>query len=182
MKAEKIETKIPGCYIIKLTSFKDERGAFIKLFHNEVFEKLGLASDFKEEYYSSSKKGVLRGLHFQLPPYDHVKCIFCLKGAIIDAVVDLRIDSPTYREHLLFELKDSDPQLIYIPKGLAHGFYVLEDDTLFLNKTTTVFHGESDTGIKWDSCGIKWPDKRPILSEKDQNLITLNDFQSPFHI
>lgn len=180
MKAEKVETKIPGCYVIKLASFKDERGGLTKLFHNETFEKLGLASDFREEYYSSSKKGVLRGLHFQLPPHEHVKCIFCLKGAIVDVVVDLRKDSPTYQEHLIFELNEKDPLLIYIPSGLAHGFYATEDDSLFLNKTTTVYNGESDTGIKWDSCGIDWPDPNPILSDKDKNLITLQEFQSPF--
>lgn len=180
MKVEKIETTIPGCFILKLTAFNDTRGSFTKLYHNEVFEDMGLASDFKEEYYSISQKYVLRGLHFQLPPYDHEKCITCLKGSILDVVVDLRKGSPTYKKHLMFEIRADDPVLVYIPRGLAHGFYALEDNTIFLNKTTSVFHNDADTGIRWDSCNIQWPDQRPVLSEKDQSLTLLSDFESPF--
>ncbi len=180
MKIEKYNTEIPGCYILKLKTFGDDRGGLTKLFHDETFHSLELETNFKEEYFSTSKKGVLRGLHFQTPPHDHVKCITCLKGAIWDVVVDLRKDSPYYKKHLAFELSEDDPTLIYIPKGLAHGFYTLEDDTIFLNKTTTVYAADNDTGIRWDSCNIKWPDMNPILSEKDKSLITLQEFNSPF--
>lgn len=176
----KIETKIPGCFIIEPKHFSDHRGDFVKVFHNELFEQMGLDSEFKEEYYSISKKGVLRGLHFQVPPHEHVKCISCLQGEIFDVVVDLRKDSPTYGEHATFHLMSSEPKVIYIPAGLAHGFVALSMNALFLNKTTTVFHGASDTGIKWDSCGIEWPDMIFSLSEKDENLPTFDEFKSPF--
>lgn len=180
MIIEKIETEIPGCFELKLKTFEDNRGGFTKLFHSDVFTSLGLDSDFKEEYFSTSKKGVLRGLHFQTPPHEHVKCIICIKGAIWDVVVDLRKDSPTYGKHTSFELNGKEPTLVYIPVGLAHGFYTLEDNTIFLNKTTSVFNTESDAGIKWDSCGISWPNPDPILSDKDINMISLDNFDSPF--
>jgi dTDP-4-dehydrorhamnose 3,5-epimerase len=177
---KKIETKIPGCYIIEPKHFSDHRGDFVKVFQNEMFEEMGLKSCFKEEYYSISKKGVLRGLHFQVPPYDHVKCIGCLQGEIFDAVVDLRKNSSTYGQHVTFHLMGTEPKIIYIPEGLAHGFVALSMNALFLNKTTTVFHGDSDKGIRWDSCGIEWPEMIFSLSEKDEHLPTFDEFESPF--
>ncbi len=177
---EKVETGIPGCYIIKPRIFSDERGTFIKVFHSELFEKLGLRSDFREEYYSVSSKGVIRGLHFQTPPSQHVKCISCLNGSIFDAIVDLRKNSPSFGRNFTIELKSSEPAILYIAEGIAHGFMALEDNTVFLNKTTTVFDPENDTGIHYNSCGIDWPGIPGIVSEKDQNMIPLNDYDSPF--
>ena len=177
---EKFETKIPGLYIVKPRLFSDNRGLFIKLFHNKLFDDLGLRSDFKEEYYSTSAKGVLRGLHFQTPPAQHVKCISCLKGEIFDAVVDLRKDSPTFGEHFTILMKGEEPSILYIPEGMAHGFMSLTDDTIFLNKTTTVYDAECDTGVLWSSCGIEWPDLPKILSEKDQNMIAFEKYVTPF--
>ena len=177
---KRIETKIPGLYVIKPRIIKDNRGLFVKLFHNELFEELGLKSDFKEEYYSTSSKGVVRGLHFQEPPEEHVKCITCLHGEIFDAVVDLRKSSPTYGEHFTIELKASEPAILYIPEGMAHGFMSLTNNSVFLNKTTTVFNAQCDTGVHWDSCGIEWPDIPMILSEKDKNMISFNNYESPF--
>ena len=180
MKIKKHQTDIPGCFVLEINSFKDNRGEFTKLFHSDAFRELGLEDNFKEEYFSISSKGVLRGLHFQEPPHDHIKCISCISGSIFDVVVDLRTDSPTYKNHLTFELDSRNPQIVYIPSGLAHGFYVYEDNTIFLNKTNTVFNSECDTGIKWDSCGISWPNPTPILSEKDKNLVDLKNYKSPF--
>lgn len=177
---EKIETKIPGLFIIKPRIFKDQRGNFVKLFHNKMFEELGLRSDFKEEYYSSSSKGVLRGLHFQTPPEEHVKCITCLNGEIFDAVVDLRKSSPTFGENFSIILKDTVPTILYIPEGMAHGFMSLTDNSIFLNKTTTVFNADCDTGIHWDSCKIEWPDISVVLSEKDKNMVPFAEYKSPF--
>ncbi|WP_159522032.1 dTDP-4-dehydrorhamnose 3,5-epimerase [Sunxiuqinia indica] len=177
---EKIETEIPGLFIVKPRIFSDDRGLFIKLFHDKLFEKLGLRSDFKEEYYSTSKKGVVRGLHFQLPPEQHVKCISCIQGELFDAVVDLRKDSPTYGKHFTITLNSKEPTVLYIPEGMAHGFMSLTDDTIFLNKTTSVYHADCDTGIHWDSCGIKWPEIPVIVSEKDRNMLPFEQFESPF--
>ena len=141
---------------------------------------MGLRSDFKEEYYSTSSKGVIRGLHFQLPPEQHVKCISCLQGEIFDVVVDLRKDSPTFGKHFTIKLNSEDPTVLYIPEGMAHGFMSLTDNSIFLNKTTTGFNADCDTGIHWDSCGIQWPDIKPVLSEKDIEMQTFADFNSPF--
>jgi dTDP-4-dehydrorhamnose 3,5-epimerase len=175
-----IETPLNGCFEIRPRIFRDDRGSLVKTFHHDTFESNGLRTDFKEEYYSVSTKGVLRGLHFQLPPHDHVKCVACLEGAIFDVVVDLRKESASYLKSHSLELNSELGNMLYIPSGFAHGFYVLSERALFLNRTTTVFHSESDAGVRWDSCGIKWPDNHPILSEKDMKMIQLRDFKSPF--
>ena len=177
---EKIETQIPGLFVLKPRIFTDNRGLFVKLFHNSLFEELNLQSNFKEEYFSTSSKGVIRGLHFQTPPEQHVKCITCLHGEIFDAVVDLRKKSPTFGKHFTIRLKDSEPTVLYIPEGMAHGFMSLTDNSVFLNKTTTVFNADCDAGIHWDSCGIEWPDIPVILSEKDRKMIPFNKYESPF--
>lgn len=177
---EKIETEIPGLYVIKPRIFSDDRGLFVKLFHNELFLKLGLRADFKEEYYSTSVKGVIRGLHFQTPPEQHVKCICCLAGELFDAVVDLRKASPTFGKNFTIVLKDNEPSILYIPEGLAHGFMSLTDNTIFLNKTTTVYNADCDTGILWNSCNIDWPKIPVMLSEKDENMVPFNKYKSPF--
>lgn len=177
---KKIKTSIPGCFELQPLIFKDDRGRLVKTFHKESFHSQGLETNFTEEYYSVSKKQVLRGLHFQLPPHDHIKCITCLSGKIFDVVVDLRKNSPTFKQYFSIELDAEKGNMLYIPKGLAHGFYVLSNEAIFLNRTTTMYNAESDAGIKWNSCGIEWPNMNPILSEKDINMIDLNEFKSPF--
>lgn len=175
-----IKTPLKGCVEMHPRIFQDDRGKLVKTFHHDTFEELNLETDFKEEYYSVSNKGVLRGLHFQLPPNDHVKCVTCISGKIFDVVVDLRKESPSYKEHFSLVLDSDLGNMLYIPKGFAHGFYVLSEEAIFLNRTTTIFAPESDTGIKWDSCGISWPNNNPILSEKDIQLIEMDKFESPF--
>jgi len=177
---EIIKTKIEGCFELKPKIFKDDRGRLVKTFHHDTFKESGLETDFKEEYYSVSKKGVLRGLHFQLPPHDHVKCITCLSGKIFDVVVDLRKNSATYKQFFSIELDSEKGNMLYIPAGLAHGFYTISEEAIFLNRTTTVYNPNSDTGIKWNSCGISWPNLNPILSEKDEQMMELDSFNSPF--
>jgi dTDP-4-dehydrorhamnose 3,5-epimerase len=177
---ERIETSLEGCFILKPKTFNDQRGSLTKIFHQPTFEELGLAGNFKEEYYSISSKGVIRGLHFQIPPSSHAKCIICLAGSIFDVVVDLRKSSHTYGQHFSVILKAEEPTLLYVPEGFAHGFMALEDNSLFLNKSTTVYDPTCDRGIKWDSCGISWPDLAPILSQKDEEMPTLASFISPF--
>ena len=176
----KIESTIFGCFEIQPRVFEDERGRLVKTFHEDTFIGLGLDTDFKEEYYSVSKKGVLRGLHFQLPPNDHVKCVTCISGRIFDVVVDLRKESPTYKKHFSIELDSEKGNMLYIPKGLAHGFYVMSEKAIFLNRTTIVYKPESDTGIRWNSCGVKWPNPDPVLSDKDNQMIEFDNFNSPF--
>lgn len=180
MILEKEETGLEGCYLLKPKAFSDHRGSLTKLFHKPTFEELGLLTSFPEEYFSKSRKNVLRGLHFQIPPDHHCKVVTCLSGKIFDVVVDLRRSSPTYKRTFGITLDGKNPNLLYIPSGFAHGFIALEDDSIFLNKTTTVYNQASDAGIKWDSCGIDWPIKDPIVSIKDQNLPNLSSFDSPF--
>jgi dTDP-4-dehydrorhamnose 3,5-epimerase len=175
-----IKTTIEGCFELQPRVFKDDRGRLVKTFHEEMFASNGLETDFKEEYYSISEKNVLRGLHFQLPPHDHVKCVTCISGKLFDVVVDLRKNSRTYKRSFSIELDADKGNMLYIPKGLAHGFYVMSEGAIFLNRTTTVYEPSCDAGIKWDSCGIEWPDNNPILSDKDQEMIELNQFKSPF--
>jgi dTDP-4-dehydrorhamnose 3,5-epimerase len=177
---KKNKTTISGCFELEPSIFGDTRGKLIKTFHKDTFLDLGLATNFTEEYYSVSSKNVLRGLHFQNPPHDHVKCVTCLSGKIFDVVVDLRKNSKTYKQYFSIELDAEKGNMLYIPEGLAHGFYVLSDTAIFLNRTTTVYNAESETGVRWDSCGIEWPVIKPILSDKDRQLITLNNFKSPF--
>jgi len=177
---KKIKTILSGCFELEPFIFEDKRGKLVKTFHSDTFASLGLETNFREEYYSVSEKNTLRGLHFQLPPDDHVKCVTCLFGKIFDVVVDLRKDSATYMKSFSIILDADRGNMLYIPKGFAHGFQVLSDTAIFLNRTTTVYSAKYECGIRWDSCGIKWPGSDPVLSIKDKQLITLNDFKSPF--
>jgi len=180
MKINLKPSKIPSCFEIILEVFKDERGSFVKIFHQDVFQEYGLEIYYAEEYYSFSHKGVLRGLHFQLPPMDHVKLVYCVSGKVLDAVVDLRVGSPTYGEFETFELSAEKANMIYIPKGLAHGFYVLSESAIMMYKVTIVYSPEHDRGIRWNSVGIPWPDEKPIISKRDSEFPDFKDFKSPF--
>ena len=173
-------TKIEGCFEIEIIVREDRRGRLVKNFHKTSFEKLGLSTDFPEHYYSVSKKNVLRGLHFQVPSQHHIKLVSCIEGRILDVVVDLRIGSPTFGEHLIIELNSEKANMLYVPEGCAHGFFTLSDKSIFLNRTSTMYSSSHDRGIHWDSCGISWPINYPIISEKDKNLPELKNFESPF--
>lgn len=180
MQIEVKPTKIPGCFEITTKIFRDERGLFVKTFHEDVFREYGLETHFAEEYYSFSHKRVLRGLHFQLPPMDHVKLVYCVAGKVLDVVVDLRINSPTYSDFLIFEISSERANMVYVPKGLAHGFYVLSEKAIMMYKVTTVYSPEHDTGILWNSVGIPWPVENPVVSKRDSELVAFKDFKSPF--
>ncbi len=164
------KTKIPGCYEILLNVHRDRRGLFVKMFNHSFFRKNKLETNFKEEYYSISKKGVLRGLHFQKYPHAHVKLVHCMRGKIFDAVVDLRRDSKTYGKYAVFELSSEKANMLYIPKGLAHGFYTLSKEAVVLYKVSSEYSPKHDTGILWNSVGIPWPCKRPVLSDRDKKF------------
>lgn len=173
---EIIKTKLEGVYIIKNKIFSDNRGKFIKIYHEEEFKKLGLCTDFKESYFSISNKNVIRGMHFQLPPMDHEKLVYVTKGKVKDIIVDLRTNSKTRGEYIEVELSEENGYSVYIPKGLAHGFRAIEDNTITVYNVATVYNQECDYGIKYDSFGYDWSIENPILSNRDKNFETLEEF------
>lgn len=174
------ETKLPGFYEINPSVYKDNRGNFVKIFRESVFKKHAFDTNFVEEYYTTSFQGVLRGLHFQLPPYDHAKLICCLSGKIFDVVVDLRVGSPTYGKYETVVFSSNDNKLLYIPRGLAHGFYTMSKETILLYKVTAEYSPVHDSGILWNSLSIPWPVDKPILSERDSRFGSFSNFKSPF--
>lgn len=175
-----LPTDIEGVFVIENNLFEDERGSFVKPFNKDVFEKHGLSTDFKENYYSISNKDVVRGMHIQTPPYDHSKLVYVTKGSILDVVVDLRKNSPTYGKYVVTELSEKNHTSIYMPSGCAHGFLSLEDDTCTVYLQTAVYSKEEDTGISFDSFGLDWGVKNPIVSKRDREFQSLRDFVSPF--
>ena len=175
-----IETKLSGVYIIETNIFSDERGIFIKIFNADYFKKMGLECDFKESFYSTSRKFVIRGMHFQIPPQDYTKLIYVTKGKIIDVVLDIRKGSATYGKYISEELSDKNGRCAYIPKGFAHGFLALVDNSTTVYMQTTVYAPTYDKGIRFDSFGMNWMVKKPIISERDKSFPKLEDFESPF--
>ena len=133
----------------------------------------------KEQYYTISKKGVLRGMHFQTPPREHNKLVYCTSGIILDVVLDLRIGSPSYLKHFSLNLSEEMGNILYLPAGLAHGFYSLTEATVSYN-VSTVYAAEFDSGILWNSIGMTWPNMFPEISERDSKFSALENFQSPF--
>ena len=180
MNLRLVETKIPGCYELKARQLSDERGSFVKTYHREWFESLGLRTDWAEQYFSFSKPGVVRGLHFQLPPHDHAKLVYCIAGRVLDIALDLRQGSPSYGEHIRIELAADQANMLYLPPGLAHGFSTYDQPATLLYNVTSVYHPESDTGIRWDTANIDWPHQHPQLSDRDQTFSSLADFKTPF--
>lgn len=174
------ESKIAGCFEIQPKVFEDERGRFVKIFHEQAFAAQGLETNFAEEYYTVSNKNVIRGLHFQVPPMDHAKIVYCVAGEVLDVVVDLRKGSPTYGHYAQFELSVNKANGVYIPKGMAHGFCALSEQAIMVYKVSTIYSPAHDTGLLWNSAGISWPTSKVIVSARDQNFSTLKQFISPF--
>jgi len=177
---ELVQTGIEGCVEIKPRIFEDQRGRFVKIFHRDFFQESGLETEYEEEYYSVSPARVIRGLHFQVPPKAHVKLVSCVQGTILDVVYDLRRESPSYGQVYSRELSSERGNMLYVPEGLAHGFYVLSDSATFVSMNSKKFAPECDRGIRWDSIPFDWPDKNPIVSEKDRSMVSLEKFQNPF--
>lgn len=173
-------TALAGCWRLQLPQFADARGNFTKLLHAPTLEGAGLESHFVESYYSISQRGVIRGLHFQSPPHEHAKLVMCLSGRARDVVLDLRRGSPTYGQSAVFELEGGDGQAIYIPRGMAHGFAALAEQTGMLYYVSSVHAPANDCGLRWDAAGIDWGVEQPILSERDRGFGTLAEFDSPF--
>ena len=175
-----LPTKILGCYEVFAPVHKDSRGTFTKTFNTTTFKEAGLCTSFKEQYYSRSKRHVIRGLHFQLPPDDHTKLVYCTAGEVLDVVLDLRIGSPTYCKLFPTTLNAETGNMMYIPPGVAHGFCTPHQPATLVYNQTTVYNQKNDTGIHWNSAGISWPIKNPQLSERDLSFLSLDDFISPF--
>lgn len=176
---EILKELLPGCFLIKPTRFEDQRGIFVKTYHEGLFKTLGVNLDIKEEFYSVSRKNVVRGMHFQLPPHAHEKLIYCTFGKVIDVVLDLR-KGPGFGKFASVKLSGSCAQSVFIPKGIAHGFMSLSDQTLMLYKTSTFHASMFDAGIRWDSFGFDWKMKEPIVSARDAKHSSFSDFFSPF--
>lgn len=174
------ELELPGVYEITPFAASDRRGSFVKLFEKDVFAGNGLATSFAEEYYSVSKKGVLRGMHFQEPPAQCAKLVYCVRGAVLDAALDIRKRSLSYGRHALATLSEENRKVLYLPAGLAHGFYALTDDAVLVYKVTAGYAAAHDKGLLWNSCGIKWPSDSVIISERDAAFPTLAEYSSPF--
>jgi len=177
---EIIETEFKNCFVINLKEHNDIRGSFTKVFEEDTFKKNGLETQLSEIYYTSSNKNVIRGMHFQSPPKDHAKLVHCIYGEVLDVIVDLRKESETYRRSLSFHLKGSNKQALYIPKGMAHGFLSLSDNSTLIYSVTSTHDVEHDTGILWSSIDFNWPIQKPIVSQRDQNFKSISEFDSPF--
>lgn len=177
---EFIGTEIIGCFQLWPRLLDDSRGRFVKIFHKGHFLNHGLSIDFSEEYYSRSFRGVVRGMHFQSPPHEHIKMVYCVDGDVFDVVVDLRVGSPTYGRSATFNLSAKNGGCLYIPKGLAHGFCVTSEEATLVYKVGTTFSPDHDSGIRWDSIGVDWPVDDPIISDRDSRLEVLDRFKSPF--
>jgi len=175
-------TEIEGVYIIDNFNAADERGLFVKTFNKNSFKNSNLNFEIRESYYSISNKNVIRGMHFQLPPYDHEKLVYVPKGSILDVIVDLRKKSKTYKQHISINLSEENKKSIFIPKGLAHGFKCLEDGTITVYNVSSEYNFDSDKGVKFDSFGFDWELEKPLLSERDCSFNTLKEFNeiNPF--
>lgn len=175
-----IPTALPGCIEVRPFFAQDARGCFVKTFHADRFVEMGLPVDWREEFYSSSRKGVIRGMHFQAPPHDHEKLVYCMQGRVLDVVLDLRGASSTFGRHVAVELDGARGHGLLVPKGMAHGFLALTDDVLMAYKVSTVHTPANDCGVLWNSFGMDWGIERPIVSVRDQAHPAFGDFVSPF--
>ena len=183
---EVIKTEIDGVVIIEPRIFKDARGYFFESYSQREFEEKIGKIDFCQDNESMSLYGVMRGLHFQRPPFTQSKLVRCVKGRVLDVAVDIRKGSPTYGKHVAVELTEDNHRQFFVPRGFAHGFAVLSDVAVFQYKCDNFYNPEADGGISIldDSLGIDWriPTDKAIQSEKDTKHELLKDFDSPFSI
>ena len=179
---EVIETEIKGLLIIKPRVFADARGYFFESYNEGVFKKHGIDLHFMQDNQSLSSTGVLRGLHFQAPPFEQGKLVRVITGAVLDVAVDIRKNSPTYGKHVALELNEENKTMFFIPPGFAHGFLTLRDNTIFSYKCTNLYNKESEGTVLWndEELGINWNYEHPVLSEKDVAGTPFKNFVSPF--
>lgn len=170
---------LPGCFLIQPTKLEDRRGYFVKTYHEELFTQRGINMKIREEFYSVSRKDVLRGMHFQLPPHACEKLVSCPQGAVRDVLLDLR-SGDGYGKVASTELSGENGNIVFIPKGVAHGFISLRDQSLMMYKTSEVHCPTCDCGIHWDSFGFDWGINQPCLSDRDQKHDFFNNFKTRF--
>ncbi len=179
-----VPSHIDGLLVITPRVFRDERGYFLVSFSEEPYREAGILSPFVQDNQSLSQKGVLRGLHFQKPPFAQGKLVRVIKGSVLDVAVDIRRGSPTYGQYQAEVLSEENQAQFWIPPGFAHGFLTLEDHTIFSYKCTEYYNRESEDGIRWNDpdVHINWGVQNPTLSDKDQAASFLKDLESPFSI
>jgi len=179
---EIIKTPLEGLLVIKPRVFRDERGYFFESWSKQSFAEVGLNLDFAQDNQSLSDKGVLRGLHFQNPPYAQGKLVRVIKGAVLDVSVDIRKDSPTYGQYFSVELSEENKTIVWIPPGFAHGFVTLEDNTIFTYKCTGLYSKDSEGALLWNDkdLNINWEINDPLVSEKDLVAGNFKNFVSKF--
>jgi dTDP-4-dehydrorhamnose 3,5-epimerase len=179
---EIIKTPLEGLLIVKPDVFEDERGYFFESYNYDKFLGIGLNLKFMQDNESKSKKGVLRGLHFQAPPFAQGKLVRVMRGSVLDVAVDIRRDSPTYGKWESIVLSGQNKWMYWIPAGFAHGFVTLEDDTIFFYKCTNVYNKASEGSVRWNDpvLNINWGLSDPIISDKDKVAPGFTDFHSPF--
>lgn len=175
-------TPLDGVFEIENRVFEDFRGKFVKTFHEDVFKSHGLECDFRESFYSVSKKDVLRGMHFQLPPHDHAKLVYVTSGEILDVAVDVRKGSSTFGKYYATQLSAENAKSLYMGRGFAHGFLTLSDSASVTYLTTSVHAPEHDAGVLWNSFGFDWNGVvEPIVSERDAQFQVIREFDFGNH-
>lgn len=175
-----VATPLAGAFVIRPPVFHDARGAFVKTYHTEAFREAGLPFTPREEFFSVSRRNVVRGLHFQTPPHAVDKLVYCPLGAVLDVIVDLRRASPTYGQTYSRELSAANREMLFVPIGFAHGFLALADDSMMVYQCSEVHAPAHDAGILWNSIPFAWPVAAPILSPRDLAFPALRDYASPF--
>lgn len=176
---ELVEELLPGTWLVRLPHSADDRGSFVKTYSKGALAHLGLSCELREAFYSLSAKGVLRGMHFQRPPHDHVKLVHCAAGSVLDVLLDLRA-GPGYGKVASAPLHASSPSSVIVPAGVAHGFRTLEEGSLVLYQTSAEYAPAYDDGVRWDSFGFDWGVEQPTLSGRDQRHLPLAAFRTPF--
>ena len=156
------------------------RGSFVKIFNESLLYEIGINFQIKEQFYSRSVRNVIRGMHLQIPPKEHETIVQCIEGIVIDIVIDLRKGSPTYLNVETNQMSGKKPSALLIPVGLAHGFIVKSEYATLLYTRTSEYNSLLDVGIRWDSIGLNWNARNPIVSERDKKFPTLENFNSPF--
>ena len=176
------QTAIEGLVIIRPRIFKDGRGYFFESWNKKTFSDAGITADFVQDNQSLSQKGVLRGLHFQSPPFAQAKLVRVISGAVLDVAVDLRKNSATYGKHVSIELSAENQTMFFVPEGFAHGFVTLQDDTIFAYKCAGYYNKASENTLLWNDAtlGIDWETEHPLLSPKDEEGMAFSSFSSPF--
>lgn len=180
-----VETGFPGLLVLEPKVFEDERGFFMETYNKKVYAEHAIHYDFVQDNHArSEQKGVLRGLHFQLPPHAQTKLVWVNSGSVLDVAVDLRTDSPMFGKWYSIVLSARNRKRLLIPKGFGHGYATLEAGVEFLYKVDEYYAPKEDSGIRWNDpdLGVDWGDVEPILSDKDTNLQLMKDFTSPFRM